>query len=91
MRKKEYKDIIFEDKLKNNKEDIIIDGINFKDVLFHKIMDYLGYEIPFNTEEQKSKKVIFYTSCVQSHMEDILKDYFYNNCSKLFLELIKDT
>ena len=51
MRKKEYKDIIFEDKLKNNKEDIIIDGINFKDVLFHKIMDYLGYEIPFNTEE----------------------------------------
>ena len=91
MRKKEYKDIIFEDNLKINKEDIIIDGINFKDVLFQKIMDYLKYEIPFNTEDKKLKKVIFYTSCIQSHMKDILKDYCYNNCSKLFLELIKDT
>ena len=91
MRRKEYNDIIFEDKIKNNKEDIIIDDINFKDVLFQKIMDYLKYEIGFNTEEQKSKRVIFCTSYIQSHMEDIPKDYCENNCSKLFLELIKDT
>ena len=91
MRKKEYNDIIFEDKLKNNKENIIVDDINFKDILFQKIMDYLKYEIGFNSEEPKSQRVIFCTSYIQSHMEDIPKDYCDNNYSKLFLELIKDT
>ena len=88
LREKEYNKIVFE---KDIKRDNYIDDINFKDVLFQRIMDYLKYEIGFNTEDPKSQRIIFCTSYIQSHMEDISKEYSDNNCSKLFLDLIKET
>jgi hypothetical protein len=79
----DFLDINYINNLYENKE---IESIKY----YIEIMDYLKYEIGFNTEEPKSKRVIFCTSYIQSHMEDIPKDYCDNNCSKLFLELIKE-
>ena len=91
IRKKKYNEIILENNIKDNNKHEIIDDINFKDILFQKIMDYLKYEIGFNIEEEKSQRVIFCTSYIQSHMEDIPKEYSDNNYCKLFTELIKET
>ena len=87
LREKEYNKIIFENEIKR---DNYIDEINFKDVLFQKIMDYLKYEIGFSWEDPKSQIIIFCTTYIQSHMEDITKEYSENNYNKLFLDLIKD-
>ena len=87
----EYLNIILDgnDILKNNNEKIEVD-ISFKDVLFQKIMDYLKYEIGFNIEDQMSQRIIFCTTYIQSHIEDVPNEYSKNNFCKLFMELIKE-
>ena len=90
-RMNEYLNIISDgnDIKKNNFNEII--DINFKDVLFQKIMDYLKYEIGFNIEDEMSQRIIFCTTYIQSHMEDVPKEYSNNNYCKLFMELIRET
>ena len=93
-RKKAYNNIISENEneiKEDNVKDIINKDIDFKDVLFQKIMEYLKYEIGYNIESVKSQRVIFCTSFIQSHIEDVPKEYSENNYSKLFMELIKET
>ena len=92
IRKKEYNTIISENEIKQNKkEEIVNEDIDFKDVLFQKIMEYLKYEISFNFDNPKSQRIIFCTTYIQSHLEDISKEYSENNYCKLFMELIKET
>ena len=62
----------------------------FKTDFFPKIMDYLKYEHGFNLEDPKSQRYTFCTTFIQSHMDDIPKEYIENNYSKLFFELIKE-
>ena len=91
-RRKEYNDIIFEGKSKNNNIEQNINGdINFKNDLFQKVMDFIKYEMGFNLENPKSQRIIFCTSFIQSHMEEIPEEYSKNNYCKLFLELTKET
>ena len=46
IRKKKYTVIISENEIKqNNKEEIVNKDIDFKEVLFQKIMEYLKYKI----------------------------------------------
>ena len=89
----EYLNIISDgaDIKKNNINDNIEEDISFKDVLFQKIMDYLKYEIGFNIEDTMSQRIIFCTTYIQTHMEDVPKDYSNNNYCKLFMELIRET
>ena len=88
IRNKEYNTIMTE---KNKEEKIIDEEINFKDVLFKTIMDNIKNEIGFNYDEPKSQRIIFCTTYIQNHIEDVPKEYSDNNYSKLFLELIKET
>jgi len=92
-RENEYLNIISDgvDIKKNNFNEKLDEDISFKDVLFQKIMDYLKYEIGFNIEDKMSQRIIFCTTYIQTHMEDIPKEYSYNNYCKLFMELIKET
>ena len=89
----EYLNIISDgDDIKNNNiNEKIEEDINFKDALFKKIMDYLKYEIGFNIEDTMSQRIIFCTTYIQTHMEDVPKDYSNNNYCKLFMELIRET
>ena len=92
IREKEFNEIIFDEKVENNNEEDFEFDIDFKDSLFQKIMDFLKYEIGSTfEEEEKSQRVIFCTSYIQYHMEDIPKEYMNNNYSKLFMELTKET
>jgi len=92
IRKKEYNTIISENEIKQNKkEEKVNEDIDFKEVLFQKIMEYLKYEISFNFDNPKSQRIIFCTAYIQSHLEDISKEYSENNYCKLFMELIKET
>ena len=92
IRKKEYNTIISENEIKQNKkEEKVNEDIDFKEVLFQKIMEYLKYEISFNFDNPKSQRIIFCTTYIQSHLEDISKEYSENNYCKLFMELIKET
>ena len=91
----EYLNIISDsdgDEIKKNIiNDKIEEDINFKDGIFIKIMDYLKYEIGFNLEDTMSQRIIFCTTYIQTHMEDVPKEYSSNNYCKLFMELIKET
>ena len=48
-------------------------------------MEYLKYEIGYNIESAKSQRVIFCTSFIQSHIEDVPKEYSENNYFKLLM------
>ena len=65
--------------------------LNFGDVLFQKIMEFIKYEIGKNLDEDKVQRVIFCTLYVQSNLKNIPKEYIENNYKKLFMELIKET
>ena len=64
--------------------------MNFGDILFEKIMEFLKYEIGKNLDEPKIQRITFSTLFIQSHLKDIPKEYIENNYSKLFMELIKE-
>ena len=65
--------------------------LNFGVELFQKIMEYLKYELGKNINDAKTQRIIFSTLFVQTHLNNIPKEYIENNYSKLFMELIKET
>ena len=65
--------------------------LNFGVELFQKIMEYLKYELGKNIDDTKTQRIIFSTLFVQTHLNNIPKEYIENNYSKLFMELIKET
>ena len=94
LRKNDYDNIITEgegvDNINENNITSNAQDIMFKTDFFPKIMDYLKYEHGFNLEDPKSQRYTFCTTFIQSHMDDIPKEYIENNYSKLFFELIKE-
>ena len=80
IEEKKYEKKIIEDK-----------KLNFGDLLFKKIMEYLKYEIGKNIDDSKTQRIIFCTLFIQTHLHTIPDEYINNNYSKLCMELIKET
>ena len=66
------------------------DNTDFKTVLFPQIISELKIEIGNSFQNEKSQRIIFCSSYVQTHFENLPLEYRQNNCSKIFLEILKD-
>ena len=88
-----YNNIINGGVEEKKKETKIIEDekLNFGVELFQKIMEYLKNELGKNIHDAKTQRIIFSTLFVQTHLNNIPKEYIENNYSKLFMELIKET
>ena len=92
-----YKNVKFdnalENEIENNDNDIIIynDDLDFKNIIFPYIMNSAKYEIGFNLDIEKNKKITIFISYIQLHLSYIPKLYSKNNYSFLFTELIKES
>ena len=64
--------------------------IDFKEEIFPHIMNNIKNEISFNFDNEKSQKIIFCTSFLQAHLNEIPKEYSINNYNKLFMTLIQE-
>ena len=64
--------------------------IDFKEEIFPHIMNNINNEISFNLDNAKSQKIIFCTSFIQAHLNEIPKEYSNNNYNKLFITLIQE-
>ena len=94
-----YKKVKFDSELENeisnnNKgKDIenYKDDLDFKSIIFPYIMNSAKYEIGFNLDIEKNKKITIFMSYIQLHLKNIPKIYSKNNYSFLFTELIKES
>ena len=69
----------------------ISEDLDFRNVIFPYIMNSAKYEIGFNLDIEKNKKIILFISYLQLHINNIPEKYSENNYSYLFSELIKET
>ena len=73
-----------------NENDIMDKSLNFKNVLFQNILDFLKLEIGSNYNDSKTQRIVFCALYVQTNLNLLPNEYKENNYSKLILELIKE-
>ena len=74
--------------LKGVKEKVDEDA-NFKDVIFPHIVDSVKSELSHNLDTNKVKRIVFCTSYLQLHIDDLPQKYKDNNYCLLIMEIIK--
>ena len=74
--------------LNNTKND---ENIDFKTELFPQIMSLVKIEIGNNFECETFQRIIFCLSYVQTNFDNLPNEYKNNNCSLLFIEIIRET
>ena len=90
-------DSVLENEISNNGKNKDNDNINYKDdldfksIIFPYIMNSAKYEIGFNLDIEKNKKITIFMSYIQLHLNNIPRIYYKNNYSFLFTELIKES
>ena len=62
---------------------------DFKDVILPQIIDAIKYELGHNLDSEKMKRIVFCSSYLQVHIDDLPQKYKDNNYSLLILEIIK--
>jgi hypothetical protein len=62
---------------------------DFKDVIFPQIIDAIKYELGHNLDSEKIKRIVFCSSYLQLHINDLPQKYKENNYSLLILEIIR--
>jgi len=62
---------------------------NFKDVIFPHIVDSVKSELSHNLDTNKVKRIVFCTSYLQLHIDDLPQKYKDNNYCLLIMEIIK--
>ena len=62
---------------------------DFKDVIFPQIIDTVKYELGHNLDTVKAKRIVFSSSYLQIHIDDLPKKYKENNYCLLIMEIIK--
>ena len=67
------------------------EDLDFRNEIFPYIINSAKYEIGFNLDIEKNKKITLFISYLQLHFSDIPKKYSENNYSFLLSELIKET
>jgi hypothetical protein len=74
--------------LKGAKEKVDEDA-DFKDVIFPHIVDSVKSELSHNLDTNKVKRIVFCTSYLQLHIDDLPQKYKDNNYCLLIMEIIK--
>ena len=74
--------------LKDLEEDENEDA-DFKDVIFPQIIDMVKYELSHNLDSEKAKRIVFSSSYLQIHIDDLPQKYKENNYCLLIMEIIK--
>ena len=72
--------------IKDNYKDI-----NFKRIIFPKILENIKFEIGTNTNNDKSKKILFSGNYLNLNINHIPNEYSNNNFDLLFKEMIRET
>ena len=62
---------------------------DFKEVIFPQIIDTIKYELGHNLDSSKTKRIVFCSSYLQIHIDDLPEKYKRNNYSLLIMEIIK--
>ena len=70
-------------------EDNEYEDANFRDVIFPQIIDTIKYELGHNLDSMKTKRIVFCSSYLQIHIDDLPKKYKEKNYCLLIMEIIK--
>ena len=62
---------------------------DFKEVIFPHIIDLVKYELSHNLDSEKAKRIVFSSSYLQIHIDDLTQKYKENNYCLLIMEIIK--
>jgi hypothetical protein len=92
-----YLQIYSEKDISNEPTDISIssienqlkDDMDFKSLIFPNIIETIKNELAHNIDTITAKKIAFYSSYLQLHIDDLENKYKENNYSLLFMEIIK--
>ena len=92
-----YLQIYSEKDISNEPADISIssienqlkDDMDFKSLIFPNIIETIKNELAHNIDTITAKKIAFYSSYLQLHIDDLENKYKENNYSLLFMEIIK--
>ena len=91
-------DIDFDAFKKDGKEKIVhLKGLeenenedaDFKEVIFPQIIDTIKYELGHNLDSSKAKRIVFCSSYLQLHIDDLPEKYKESNYCLLIMEIIK--
>ena len=70
-------------------EDNENEDADFRSVIFPQIIDSIKYELSHNLDSVKTKRIVFCSSYLQIHIDELPAKYKYNNYSLLIMEIIK--
>ena len=62
---------------------------DFKEVIFPQIIDIVKRELSNNIDTEKSKRIVFCSSYLQTHLSDLPDKYIENNYNLLLMEVIQ--
>ena len=62
---------------------------DFKEVIFPQIIESVKYELSHNLDDSKAKRIVFCSSYLQLHIDDLPQKYKKNNYSLLLMEIMK--
>ena len=62
---------------------------DFREVIFPQILDSVKYELGHNLDEDKGKRIVFCSSYLQLHIDDLSQNYKKNNYCLLLMEIMK--
>jgi hypothetical protein len=84
FKNKNMKTIVLKDLDEDENEDA-----DFKEVIFPHIIDLVKYELSHNLDSEKAKRIVFSSSYLQIHIDDLPQKYKENNYCLLIMEIIK--
>ena len=73
-----------------NEEEYMEKSLNFRNELFHNILEFLKVEIGTNYNDSKTQRIVFCAFYVQTNLKLLPDEYKENNYGKLIIELIKE-
>ena len=62
---------------------------DFRDILFPQIIESVKYELSHNLDDVKAKRIVFCSSYLQLHINDLPENYKGNNYCLLLMEIMK--
>ena len=62
---------------------------DFREIIFPQIIDSVKYELSHNLDSEKAKRIVFCSSYLQLHMDDLPQKYKDNNYCLLLMEIMK--
>ena len=70
-------------------EDNENEDADFKEIIFPQIIESVKYELGNNLDDDKAKRIVFCSSYLQIHMDDLPQKYKKNNYCLLLMEIMQ--